>query len=525
MYARRSSPRHNRGRNATSGGVAPYVAPTVPQAILDVGGVFYWADDVSDPLVWTPRYDTISAGNFTGVSTTLESGGWVTPEGNKPSIRIARASTAYLRNDALASMASPDDAPLEYTVWYQGVAANNASALVAWSSSSSTTPKRVLLYTTAGWRWTQQATVAGGGAGFAHNATNLLQQMVHVKQINNGAGTTTSLWRNDEVDPAGDLTSNVAAQACDRFLVGAQWNGGSGIANVFDCRIRGIYVRNPAAAPLSAAQRRDLHDWGQGAYSARALYTGATAHRRLYFFGQSNAQGLATGAVAGLPDANVKTYMRNLNNTATNPTALASLDLRGSVHGSWAYAQAGSFSAPHHIPMVGKGATNAGSDWGGNNGSGPTNSLQGYYSTDLYSECRRNIFVVDKRIGGTATKSIVWWQGENDAAAGAVVAGQYGTNAATIFAYLRALCGDATAKIYSVQLNPEQTGGGIVLADLNTIRAAMVTLAGSDANVHLIETNDLTAGTYLQGDNLHYNALGYSTIWDRIEASILANQP
>lgn len=527
MFSRRPDARFNRGRIAApvvSSGPPPYVAPTVP--VLGKVGVFYWADDISSAATWAPRIDNIAAGSFTGVNTTLEATGWVTPEGNLPAMRIASASSAYLRNDALASMATADDAPLEFVIWYQNVSVGAANAIASWSSSSSTTPKRVLLFTAAGYRWTQQATTNV----FTHNATNLLQQMVRLRQVNTAPGTATSVWRNEDVDPAGTLTMDVAAQACDRFLIGAQWNGAGGPTNFWNSRVRGIWIRNPAAAQLTDDEGVELHNWGMGGYNTAPLYNDTST---VYFLpvmvGQSNSpeQGLATGAVAGMPDPDVKTYWRNLNNDADDPTAYRALDVRPGANGyssSAQYMPTGTFAVPHHMCGVGKGATSAGSDWGGNNGAGPTNQLQGYYSTDLYSECRRNILMSKARFGGDPIVQILWQQGENDAAAGAVVAGQYGTNWATIKAYLRALVlrawGVSNAYVHAVQLNPNQTGGGIVLADLNTIRGLMVTDDAGDANESLIETNDITD---LQVDNLHYNATGYATIASRLVTSIKAS--
>lgn len=506
--------------DGSSGG---WVAPTVPVAAK--AGAFWWADDISGAGTWAPRYDTLGVGSFTGVNTTLEAGGWVTPEGNRPSMRLDSTASAYLRNDNLAALFTADDAQFDIVIWYQNLGVNAANAIFSASSSASTTPKRVLLFTAAGYRWTQQTTTNV----FTHNATNLLQQMVRVKQVNTAPGTATSVWRNEDPDPAGTLTADVATQACDRFLIGAQWNGAGGPVNFQNCRIRGIWIGKLGAADLTADDGVELHNWGQGGYNTAPLYTGATVYYLPVMVGQSNSpeQGLATGAVAGMPDADVKTYWRNLNNDADDPTAYRALNVRPGANGyssSAQYMPTGTFAVPHHMCGVGKGATSAGSDWGGNNGAGPTNQLQGYYSTDLYSECRRNIMMTKARYGGAPIVQILWQQGENDASAGAVVAGQYGTNWATIKAYLRALVlrtwGTANAHVHAVQLNPNQTGGGIVLADLNTIRAAMVTDDSGDANESLIETNDITA---LQVDNLHYAAAGYATIASRLVTSIKAS--
>ena len=521
----------NRGR------IAPIAASASSLPLAPVTGklgTFYWGADLSSGASWTPRVDTLAAGPITGVNTTVST----TTQGSYACMECLSASSAYLRLDSLVSMFTGDDPNWEIVILYENISAGASNTIMAASSSSSTSPKRVVTYTTGPYRFVQQTTTSV----FGHNATNTSLQMLRIRSKNNGAGTDLTIWRNEEPDPIngfwgnGTLTQNVGSQACDRFLFGAQWNGGGGPVNFNNWRVAGIWIRNPAAAELTDDEGVELHNWFLGYTALNALYASAPATQ--YFlcglFGQSNMpwQGLVTGAtLSGIPDATAKTFVRSLNNDADNPVALRALDRRAganSYSGSAQHIISGSFAMQHHFFGVGKGATNAGSDWGGGNGAGPTNSLQGFLSTELYSECRRNIFLTKALFGGAPIVQAVWQQGENDAAAGAVVAGQYGTNfgsgTVNILLYLRLLIqrvwAVSNAVCHAVQLNPNQTGGGIVLADLNTIRAAMVTLDAGDANLYLVETNDITD---FQAGNLHYNDTGYTTIASRVITSIKAS--
>lgn len=511
----------NRGRITSA--ASAYSPPTVPVsakcAYMLIG------DDIVDASTWAPRKDTLGAGSPTIVNGSVNASGWPTPERSRKTITL-NGTTAYLRINGLAAMATADDAALEIVALYKVNVPNNPSALLAWSSTSSTTPKRVLLFTTGPYRVAQQATTSI----FSHNATNTLQQMVRMRLVNNGAGGNgITIWRNEELDPGGTLTNAVGAQAVNTFCIGAQDNGGV-VTNFASMELFALWVRDPNAAQLTDDEGLELHNFFIGAYDTAPLYSGSTQYLLLSLFGQSNApcQGLGTGAVTGMPDATAKMFVRSLNNDADDPIALTALDRRPGANrysSSMQWWPSGSFAMQHHVCGVGKGATNAGSDWGGGAGAGPANSLQGLYSTNLYSEVRRMIFATRARFGGSPIVQCVWQQGENDAAAGAVVAGQYGANWTQIKTYIRnfwARLGVANVPIHVVQLNPNQTGGGIVLADLNTIRAAMVTDDSGDANEYLVETNDITA---LAGDNLHYinAANSYGLIGTRLITSIKAS--
>lgn len=479
--SRRPGERFNRGRIATaavaSGG---YVAPAYPSFLSTTGGAFYWADDISDPAVWAPRFDSISAGNMTGVNTTLENTGWVQPEGNSKSMRIASASSAYLRNDALAAMAVADDVGLTASLGYQTVSTNAANALLSWSSSISTTPKRVCLYTTGPYRWTQQATTV---VSLLNGATGFLQQMLVLRQINNGAGTTTTFTRNVEADTAAALTMNVGSQAVDRFTIGAQWNGAGGVTNFADIRVKWFLIL-PAGVALTTAQEIELEAWILGAYNTAPLYSGSTQYLLHVPCGQSNSgwQGIATGAVAGMPDANVKVWGWAGNNDANDPTGLIALDRRPGAHSYSSYCQAmptGSFAIPHHICAVGQGATTIGS-WLSASGT------QGLYSTTLHSQLRRAIHQSKARFGGAPIIIFDWNQGENDAAAGGVVAAAYQGSLTTLEAEVRAMVNtvwnDSTFPFHVLQISDNQTGGGIVAADRDTIQAGVTAWAGGAAN-------------------------------------------
>lgn len=510
MFSRRPGERFNRGRIATaaasSGG---YVAPSYPSFLDTTGGAFYWAEDITDPSVWAPRFDRdtlgvgIPAGPMTGVNTTLETGGWARPEGASKSMRIASASSAYLRCDNLASLASADDAPITFSLGYQSLTINAANALVSWSSSSSTTPKRVCLYTTGPYRWTQQATTVVS----QHNgAANALQQMLVLRQINNGAGTTTDFTKNVEIDPAGSLVMNVGAQALDRFTIGAQWNGAGGPTNFADIRVKWFLIL-PSGVTLTAAQELELEAWVLGAYNTAPVYSDSTQYLLIIAAGQSNSawQGIATGSVAGMPDPDVKVWGRAINNDANNPTGVIALDRRPGANSYSGYSQympTGSFAIPHHFCAVGQGAT-AISSW-----LGTTNGSQGLYATHLHSELRRAIHQSKARFGGNPIVIFEWNQGENDVAAGPVVSAAYQGALTTLEGEVRAMVnatwGTSTFPFHVLQLSDSQTGGGMAPADLTTVQAG-VTAWAAGANNYESNTDSVTQ---MLPDNLHFDLAG-----------------
>lgn len=502
--SRRPGHRFNRGRLPyNSGGGGAYVPPAYPPFLDTTGGAFYWADDITDPAVWSPRFDSIAAGDMTGVNTTLEETGWVQPEGNSKSMRCAAASSAYLRCDALAAMASGDDTPLTFSIGYQNVSVSASNTLVAWSNSASALKRSLGYIGSGGFRWTQQSTTST----FTHNAVNLLQQMLVLRQINNGAGTTATVTRNVETDPAGPLAMNVGAQTCDRFLINALWNGGSGPVNFGDTRVKWFLVL-PSGATLTAAQELQLENWVLGAYNEAPVYADdSTQYLLLIQAGQSNMgwQGLATGAVAGMPDPNVKVWGRAINNDANNPTGLIALDRRPGANGYSSYSQympTGSFAVPHHICAVGQGATNI-ANW-----LGTTNSLQGLYATTLHSELRRAVHESKARFRGDPIVIFDWNQGESDAAAGAVVAAAYQGSLTTLEGEVRTMVnatwGTSTFPFHVTQLSDSQTGGGMVAADRNTIQAGVVAWAAG-ANNYESNTDSVTQ---MLGDNLHFALAG-----------------
>lgn len=530
--SRRFGPRGGRGRLSSSVATG-YVAPTTP--VSAKAGVFYWGADLSDPATWAPRVDNVGAGSLTGVATTIEN----TTQGAYPSMRMVPANSAYLRNDYFAAQLIAANPVFEIVMWIETIVLGASCTFFSASTSSGTTFKRVLAYTTGAYRFTQQATLAGP---FVHNAKNTNLQMVRIRGRADGSIT---LWRNEEPDPINGFWGNGTAATAigaqtgmDRFLIGAQWNGGSGPVNFNDQRVVGFLWRNPAAAEYTDDEGIQIHNWGLGALANPPLYNDAvTQYALLMPFGQSNepGQGLGTGAVAGMPDATAKMFIRALNNDADDPTAISALDRRpgaSSYSSSMQWIPTGSFAMQHHFCGVGMGATNIGSNWEGQNGAGPVNSLGGYMVTGLYSECRRNIMLSKARFGGNPIVQIIWQQGENDAAAGAAVAAAYASNFANpvsytnVLGYLRKIIarvwGLADVPCHAVQLNPNQTGGGIVTVDLNTIRAGMVTLAGTVTALRLVETNDITN---LSVDNLHYKNASdsYGLIGTRLITSVKAS--
>jgi hypothetical protein len=522
---------------ATNGSAATYTPPTVPVNLKC--GYFLIGDDLVDANNWPTRKDIFAAGPPVLTSGSLNAvDGWPTPEGVRKSFSC-NGTTSYGRINGLAAMGTGDDPSMEWVILYKKNATTNASNTIASMSSSTpgqTTPKRVLAFTTGGYRVTQQSTVAA----FTHNANNQLQQMVRVRWVNNGAGgNDITVWRNEELDPVagtgvlipgnGTLSNAVIAQAVNTFTFGAQDNGGT-VTNFLHGEIFAIWIRDPNAAPLTDDEALEIHNFMLGAYNTQPLYTAPTPIYLQGNFCQSNglAQGLATGSVPGLPDTQVKECMRSVNNTAVDPTGLSTLDLRGAVHGAQHHMRRGSFAKPHHFFGVGKGATNAGSDWGGQNGSGPVNSLQGLYSTSLASEVRRNIFMAKARFGGSPSVQWTWWQGENDAAAGSVVANQYNENLGAIALYIRNYInrafGVSNAHGHVFLLNRTlQTGGGMTQAEVDTINSEINLRASGDANLHVLTAwSALTDPSNIQPDSLHATDAAYLVIAEAVKASVKA---
>jgi hypothetical protein len=502
-----------------------YSPPTVPVAAK--AGYFLIGDDIVDGSTWAPRADIFGQGNPTIFNGAVNVSGWPTPEGNRKSLTFNGSST-YMRLNALAAMASGDDPPLEIVIWYKMTTLNAGNTLAAWSNTGSSTPRRVFSFTTT-YRVTQQSTASV----YSLSGNNTMQQMVRVRWVNNGSGgNDITLWRNEELDPAasgtGTLTNTVGTQTINTFTVGAHDNGGS-IVNFLNGEVFAIWIRDPAAAPLTAAEGVELHNFIMGGYDVAPLYSDATSFLLMLNFCQSNglANGVATGVVAGLPDAGVKEMMRTPNNGVVDPVGLKSLDIRDIYHGAQHYIQSGSFAKPHHMAGVGKGATNMGSSGWDAGASGPSPTLQGFYSTSLPSECRRNIFMARARFGGSPSIQRTWWQGESDAAAGPVVAAAYGGALEAVDTYLDRYiqqafgAGYADTPLHVMKLNPAQTGGGIDPADLATVNSQIDSFAASHPGyVRTLTWDDLTGGTYVQGDNLHATAAAMAIIAPRFIASI-----
>ncbi len=510
---------------------APYVAPTVPVPLK--AGYFIIGDDLVDATTWPTRKDIFGAGPPVLTSGTVNASGWPTPDGNRKTF-ACNGTTSFGRVTGLAAMATGDDPALEVVIWFKRTASNAGNTLIGFSNSTpgQTTPKRILSYLSSGnYRVTQQATVSS----FGYSAQNTFQHMLRARWVNNGSGgNDITLWRNEELDPinvTGTLTNTVGAQAVTTFTFGAQDNGGT-MANFLNGEIFAIWIRDPAAAPLTAAEGVELHNFVMGGYNTAPLYSGATPFLLMLNFGQSNslAQGIATGAVTGLPDAAVKEMMRTPNNGVVDPVGLQSLDLRATLHGAQHYIRVGSFLKPHHMAGVGQGATNMGSSgWDSGVTAGPTPTLQGYYSTSLPSECRRNIFMAKARFGGLPSIQRTWWQGESDASAGPAVAANYAASLESVDTYLDRYiqqafgAGAADSPMHVMKLNPAQTGGGIAPADLATVNTGIGTFAAAHPSyVYVLNWDDLTGGTYIQGDSLHATAAAMALIGPRFITSIKA---
>jgi hypothetical protein len=509
-FSRRPDPRFNRGRIATAagtgGGPPPYVPPAYPPFLDVTGGTFYWITASTDPANIVPLFDSMGCGNLTGVNTTLEPTGWAQPEGASASIRNSRAGLAYCvsNNATLAGLATGDDTAMTFSIGVQNISVSASDTIVSWSNTGSTLKRTLGNIGSGGLRWTQQSTTVTSG----HNATNLLQQMIVLRQINNGAGTTTDITRQVEADPSGSLTANVGVQTTNVFTVGCLWNGGSGPVNHGDFRWKWLLIL-PSGVTLTTAQEIQLENWVLGAYNEAPVYTDDVTEYLLHLQGgQSNCacNGVTTGAITGMPDATVQTWWRNTNNDADNPIARRPLDRRPGANGYSSYAQflpGGTFQVPHHMVGVGQGATAIASFLG------TTNNLQGLYATTLHSEMRRAIHQSKARFGGAPIIIFDWSQGENDVAAGAVVSAAYQGALTTLEADVRAMVnaawGDSTFPFHVLQLSTSQTGGGMAPADLATVQAGVVAWAGGAANRYESNTDSVTQ---MLGDNLHFALAG-----------------
>jgi len=497
--------------SAAMGGGEIYVPPLAP--VLAKCGALWWADDIAQAngsivSAWAPRVNNISADPWVGTNDpTYETGGWVTPGGNVPSVRIASASSQYLRNNSLAVLQDGDDESIEFIIWFQSLSHNAANALLFWSSTTSTGPRKGLLHTGS----TQMRWYTGGSNDQMGFSSTLNQHMMRHRVD----GADLYQWREEHAGT--DRSRDGAAQAVDTCCIGTQDNGGTP-TNFADLRVRGLWIKDPAAEFLTDDEALEIYNWGQGSFDVAPNYSDEAWHE-LAFYGQSNAQGRATGAVAGLPDAGVRSWMRSLNNGELDPSDLTALSLRDDEgtdrHGAWAYAQSAEAPTPHHILLVGKGATYIGGDWAQVPGTGNT----GIYTEDLYSEVYRVAREFHARMGGTRTPHIVWMQGENDAALG-TTQGDYETHLTTMLARFREIHG-ADCPVHVVNLCEDMTGG-IVLGDLQAINAAMAAVVSGDANAYLVDMSAVDGSTYLQVDALHYNAAGQSLVWDKIQTSIAA---
>lgn len=493
-------------------------------------GYFLLGDDLVNDTTWPTRKDIFGAGAPVLTNCTVNASGWPTPEGNRKSLTF-NGSSSIGRIAGLAAMATGDDPPLEVCIWYKVNTVNASNVLLSWSATGSTVFKRVLSFLTTTYRVTQQSTISS----FGYSANNTMQQMVRVRWVNNGSGgNDITLWRNEELDPIatgpsqGTLTNAVAAQTVNTFTFGAQDNAGTPVG-FLNGEIFAIWIRDPAAAPLTTDEGVELHNFIMGAYNTAPLYSDATSFLLMLNFCQSNglAQGVSTGPVARMPDARVKEMMRTPNNEVVDPIGLKNLDIRGTLHGAQHYIQGGSFAVPHHMAGVGKGATNMGTSGWDAGASGPTPSLQGFYSLSLPSECRRNIFMAKARFGGSPIIQRTWWQGESDAAAGPAVASQYAVALGSVDSYLNRYivqafgAGAANSPLHVMKLNPAQTGGGIDPADLATVNSQIDSYAAASSSyVRTLSWSDLSGSTYLQGDSLHATDAACALIAPRFITSI-----
>lgn len=519
MFSRIPIATHNRGRIALpAAGGGGYIAPAVPVQ-AKTGGFWTIRDlagtaDGASVTTWPARYG--SYGAFTGVNATYSTTAWTTPAGGTPCIRL-NGTSAYLRNDALAVLQNGDDLPVEFVIAYRRSGAGGASkTCVSWSSTTSTTPKKLLRATTGPFRWLSQGTDAP--PLFATDYINQLAQVVRVRVTNTAPGTNINLWRNEVLD-ANTCAIDSASQAIDIFTIGAQWNGAGGPTNFEPMDLIGFWVRDPGAAALTDAEGLEILNWFMGAYDVAPLYSGVEPFLLPFILGQSNGQGYATGSPPGLPDPDVKMWMRSLNNGVLNPTALAALNTRDDAGtprvGAWSYATTGTFPGQeHHIGMCGQGATYI-SDW-----HTVASNQQGLYSTDLLSEQRRSARMTRARLGGSPTVHAIWWQGENDANNAATwPTATYQAALVSEFARIRENFGAGTP-IHLVMLNSNMSA--LNATGISEVRAAQNNMPGVDSDVYLVETDDMVAATYLQPDNVHYNAAGQQEIWNRIKTSILA---
>lgn len=115
---------------------------------------------------------------------------------------------------------------------------------------------------------------------------------------------------------------------------------------------------------------------------------------------------------------------------------------------------------------------------------------------------------------GAARTVLVWIQGEEDAGTPAFAAA-YQANWNVFIAALRAYVGIPALKVVMVKLNVN-----CAAADTATVRAQMDAIAAADANVHLVNVDDLPLW-----DGFHYHVADAETVGLRVATAIHAVMP
>jgi hypothetical protein len=226
------------------------------------------------------------------------------------------------------------------------------------------------------------------------------------------------------------------------------------------------------------------------------------------FAGQSNNQTHnVIGPLPGLPTPLVYNWVKSNNNYVYASSAIEFLgpkDVAGTLHyGPWCLAGKmirDRFERPLLVIMFSQGATTI-ATWHSNQGGGV-----------LYNDFRDTVAAARAAFGGKQNIYQIWSIGESNAASSAG-ANATAANFQFLLAEQRALYG-AGMKAYILQLSDQFTS----LAFRSTVRDQLVSYVASDPNAYLVDAAVGPSG--IQGDALHYNALGVSIVASAVAQTV-----
>ena len=264
------------------------------------------------------------------------------------------------------------------------------------------------------------------------------------------------------------------------------------------------------AAEVEAAYQHEIYRQDDLGSLPAPYYSEPTAWREVAFLGQSNIQGRATGTVSGIPDADVRMWMRSLDAGIVDPSALSDLDYRDNggtdYQGPWAHAQADVLAETHHVLIVTKGGQSLNA-WNDTSAGAPRGEQ--IEALHRFRAC----------IGYRPTRSdVVIGLGETDADLG-TTKNTYKSSMRTMIQLTRELHG-FDARVHLLTLCDEMTAGSLTQARRDEINAGVLELADELPHCHVVDMR-AEAGVML-GDNLHYSATGNTVLWGKILASIEA---